>query len=168
VTTSVLRRVGAGWTARRLLKAGWSDLARLGSGERVTSLAEFSARMVDRVGLLTPRLALAGAQEDLQAVDALRDLRIGLNMTLLQDVRRQLGRGDAALGPLMTQLSRHFALLPGVDQQCETRLLDTLDNALRAICTGSRDAFQTEALAALTGMRRDLFPAAAPYQKEIR
>jgi uncharacterized membrane protein YccC len=59
VTTSVLRRVGAGWTARRLLKAGWNELARLGGGERVT-LAEFSARMVDRVGLLTPRLALAG------------------------------------------------------------------------------------------------------------
>jgi uncharacterized membrane protein YccC len=59
VATGVLRRVGAGWTARRLLKAGWSELARLGSGERVTSLAEFSARMVDRVGLLTPRLALA-------------------------------------------------------------------------------------------------------------
>jgi uncharacterized membrane protein YccC len=168
VTTSVLRRVGAAWTARRLLKAGWSELARLGSGERVTSLAEFSARMVDRVGLLTPRLALAGAQEDLQAVDALRDLRIGLNMTILQDVRGQLGRAEAALRPLMTQLSTHFALRPGVDQECEARLLDTLDNALRAVCGGARDPFQTEALAALTGMRRDLFPAAMPYQKEIR
>jgi uncharacterized membrane protein YccC len=168
VTTGVLRRVGAGWTARRLLKAGWSELARLGSGERVTSLAEFSARMVDRVGLLTPRLAMAGAQEDLQAVDALRDLRIGLNMTLLQDVRSQLGRGDAAIKPLMTQLSRHFALRPRIDQDCESRLLGTLDNALRAICAGARDSAQNEALAALTGMRRDLFPQAAPYEKEVR
>jgi uncharacterized membrane protein YccC len=168
VTTSVFRRVGAAWTARRLLKAGWSELARLGSGERVASLAEFSARMVDRVGLLTPRLALAGAQQDLQAADALRDLRIGLNMTILQGVRAQLGRGEAAIKPLMTQLATHFSLRPGVDRDCETRLLGTLDNALRAICAGTRDASQTEALAALTGMRRDLFPAAAPYQKEIR
>lgn len=168
VTTGVLRRVGAGWTARRLLRAGWGELARLGSGERVTSLAEFSARMVDRVGLLTPRLALAGSQQDLQAADALRDLRIGLNMTLLQGVRSQLGRADAALGPLMTQLSRHFALRPGVDRDCEARLLGTLDNALRAILGGARDAAQNEALAALTGMRRDLFPQAAPYEKEIR
>jgi hypothetical protein len=104
-----LRRVGAGWTARRLLRAGWGELARLGSGERVTSLAEFSARMVDRVGLLTPRLALAGSQQDLQAADA-----------------------------------------------------------LRAILGGARDAAQNEALAALTGMRRDLFPQAAPYEMEIR
>jgi uncharacterized membrane protein YccC len=162
VTTSVLRRVGAGWTARRLLKAGWNELARLGGGERVT-LAEFSARMVDRVGLLTPRLALANAQ-DLQAVDALRDLRVGLNMTLLQDVRRQLGRGEAAIGPLMTALSRHFALRPAVDAEGEAQLLAALDNALRALCEGVRDEAQREALAALTGMRRDLFPQAPPYQ----
>ena len=163
VITSVFRTVGAGWTARRLLKAGWSELSRLGSGERVPSLPEFSARMVDRVGMLTPRLALAGKDQDLQAVDALRDLRIGLNMTLLQSVRDQLGRGDAAVGPLMKQLSRHFALRPTVDAGCERSLLDTLDNALRAICAGPHDPAQREALAALTGMRRDLFPKAAAY-----
>jgi uncharacterized membrane protein YccC len=163
VTTSVFRKVGAGWTARRLLKAGWSELSRLGSGERVPSLPEFSARMVDRIGMLTPRLALAGKDQDLQAVDALRELRIGLNMTLLHSVRAQLGRGDAAVGPLMKQLSRHFALRPNVDAGCERSLLETLDNALRAICAGTRDAAQREALAALTGMRRDLFPKAAAY-----
>jgi uncharacterized membrane protein YccC len=168
VATGVLRRVGAGWTARRLLKAGWGELARLGSGDRVTSLAEFSARMVDRVGLLTPRLALAGSQQDLQAADALRDLRIGLNMTLLQGVRSQLGRGEAAIKPLMAQLSTYFARRPGTDRDGETHLLGALDNALRAILAGTRDASQLEALAALTGMRRDLFPQAAPYDKEIR
>jgi uncharacterized membrane protein YccC len=172
VTTGVFRRVGAGWTARRLLKAGWNELARLGSGERVTSLAEFSARMVDRVGLLTPRLAMAASQpdspRDLQAADALRDLRIGLNMTLLQGVRSQLGRGEAAIKPLMAQLSTYFARRPGTDRDGETHLLGALDNALRAILAGTRDASQLEALAALTGMRRDLFPQAAPYDKEIR
>jgi len=169
VTTRVVRSVGATWTARRLLKAGWNELARLGDGEKIT-LPAFSARMVDRVGQLAPRLALAAASAkgethpDLQATDALRDLRIGLNMTLLQDVRAQLGRGEAALSPLMAQLSRHFARLPALDKDGEASLLATLDNALRAICEGTRDASQREALAALTGMRRDLFPKAAPYQ----
>jgi uncharacterized membrane protein YccC len=172
VTTRVVRTVGAAWTARRLLKAGWNELARLGQGER-TTLPEFSARMVDRIGLLAPRLAQAaqlqsGLGQDLQATDALRDLRIGLNMTLLQQVRPQLGRGEAALSPVMAQLSRHFSRLPAIDEHGETQLLGALDNALRAICEGTRDAVQREALAALTGMRRDLFPAAAPYEKEIR
>jgi hypothetical protein len=167
VSTSMFRRVGAARTARRLLKAGWSELARLGGGEKIT-LTEFSARMVDRIGLLAPRLALAAKSQsdlqDLQATDALRDLRIGLNMTLLQQVRRQLGRGDAALSPVMTQLSQHFSRLPAIDSQGETRLLGAIDNALRAICEGTQDAAQREALAALTGIRRDLFPQAAPYQ----
>ncbi len=168
VITSMFRRVGAGWTARRLLKAGWRELARLGKGEK-TTLAEFSARMVDRIGLLAPRLALAaqatpGDQQGLQARDALRDLRVGLNMTLLQQIRAQLGRGDTALGPLMSQLSHHFERLPALDKDGETHLLGALDNALRAVCEGTHDAPQREALAALTGIRRDLFPWAAPYQ----
>jgi uncharacterized membrane protein YccC len=164
VITGLFRTVGAGWTARRLLKAGWRELARLGSGERVTSLAEFSARMVDRVGLLTPRLALAGAQEDLQAVDALRDLRIGLNMTVLQSVHKELGRGEAAVGLLMGQLARRFRNLPAIDVDDERQVLDTLDNALRALCEGPAETARTTALAALTGIRRDLFPQAAAYQ----
>ena len=124
--------------------------------------------MVDRVGLLTPRLALAGAREDLQAVDALRDLRVGLNMTMLQSVRAApgraaLGRADAAVATLMHGLARRFAQLPSVDEKAEAQLLDSLDNALRAVCHGGRDAAQREALAALAGMRRDLFPQAPGY-----
>jgi len=172
VFTSVLRSVGAGWTARRLLKAGWSELARLGNGERVT-MAAFSARMVDRIGLLAPRLALAAkqpnAQQDLQAVDALRDLRVGLNMTLLQGVRARLGHADVAVAPLMKQLARHFASLPKAEKAYEPGLLTNIDDALRAVSgheNGANDV-RCEALAALTGMRRDLFPNAAPYEPSL-
>jgi uncharacterized membrane protein YccC len=170
--TSMLRSVGAAWTARRLLKAGWSELSRLANGERVT-LAEFSARMVDRVGLLGPRLAQAAlkpnSQHDLQAVDALRDLRVGLNMTLLQNVRALLGHADAAVAPLMKQLARHFALRPRVDAACEASLLASIDEALRAVSghENGNDEVRYEALAALTGMRRDLFPNAAPYEPAL-
>lgn len=169
VITGVFRSVGAGWTARRVLKAGWSELASLGSGERVTSLAEFSARMVDRIGLLTPRLAqahAAGGHRDLSADDALRDLRVGRNMTVLQSARARLGRADAAIGPLMTQLARHFARQPAPHREGGPPLLDALDNALRALCAGAGDATQRDALAALTGMRRDLFPHARPYRPQ--
>jgi uncharacterized membrane protein YccC len=165
VFTSVFRRVGAGWTARRLLKATWRELARQGTGERTVSLPEFSARMVDRVGLLTPRLALAGTHPDLQAVDALRDLRVGLNMTLLQDVRERIDGASAAVGALLAQLGRHFARMPHVDRAGEAHLLDTLDATLRTVCADARAAdAKGDALAALTGMRRDLFPQAAPWR----
>jgi uncharacterized membrane protein YccC len=164
LTTRLFRTVGAGWTARRLLKAGWNELARLGNGERIASVPEFSARMVDRIALLTPRLALAGPQQDLQAADALRDLRIGLNMAQLQSVRGKLGPSEASLWPLMEHLSQYFEARPAVDHAGEQRLLTSLDNALRSVSAAEPSPAQREALAALAGTRRDLFPDAAAYQ----
>jgi uncharacterized membrane protein YccC len=174
IITRVFRTFSAGWTARRVLKAGWRELARMGSGERVPSVPEFSARMVDRIALLTPRLALAGKQQDLQAADALVDLRIGLNMAQLQGVRGQLGRAEAALWPVLEHLAQHFEARPRVDQAFAPRLLASLDNALRSVCAAADGAPRQHAVAALAGIRRDLFPVAAPYapspvlEKEIR
>jgi uncharacterized membrane protein YccC len=174
IVTRVFRTFSAGWTARRLLKAGWSELARMGSGERVPSVPEFSARMVDRIALLTPRLAQAKGQQNLQAADALIDLRIGLNMAQLQGIRGQLGRAEAALWPLLEHLAQHFEARPRIDAAFEPRLLVSLDNALRAVCAAAPDGAQRQAVAALAGIRRDLFPEAASYapspilEKEIR
>jgi uncharacterized membrane protein YccC len=174
VFTGVFRTVSAGWTARRLLKAGWSELARMGSGERVASVHEFSTRMVDRIAQLTPRLALAGAQQDLQAADALVDLRIGLNMAQLVEAKRTLGPSQAALWPLMEHLSQHFEARPRIDTAEQQRLLASIDNALRSVCAAETAPVQSDAVAALAGIRRDLFPKAPPYQssplieKEIR
>jgi uncharacterized membrane protein YccC len=172
--TSVFRSVGAGWVARRLLKAGWSELARLGSGERVASVPEFSARMVDRIGLLTPRLAMAGTHQDLKAADALVDLRIGLNMAQLLESRAELRPAQAALWPLLEHLSQHFEARPRHDAAGDARLLASLDNALRSVGAAEQSGARCDALASLAGMRRDMFPDAPPYQpspilaKEIR
>lgn len=170
----LFRSVGAGWTARRLLRAGWKELARMGDGRQAPSVPEFSARMVDRIALLTPRLAMAGAQQDLQAADALVDLRIGLNMTQLLAARHELGRSQAALWALLEHLAQHFEARPRHDAQEDARLLASLDNALRSVSAAQASTARRDALAALAGIRRDLFPQALPYQpspvleKEIR
>ncbi|QOL50626.1 FUSC family protein [Massilia litorea] len=160
----VFRSVGAGWTARRLLRAGWGELAKIGDGRQAPSLAEFSARMVDRIALLTPRLALAGPQQDLQASDALVDLRIGLNMTQLLSVRSELGRSQAALWALFEHLSQHFAARPASAPVEDARLLVSIDNALRSVSAAQASTARGDALASLAGIRRDLFPSAAPYE----
>ncbi|XYJ10413.1 FUSC family protein [Telluria sp. B2] len=170
----LFRSVGAGWTARRLLRAGWKELAHMGDGRLAPSVPEFSARMVDRIALLTPRLAMAGAQQDLQAADALVDLRIGLNMSQLLAARHELGRSQAALWALLEHLSQHFEARPRHDAAEEARLLASLDNALRSVSAAQGSNAQRDALSALAGIRRDLFPQALPYQpspvleKEIR
>lgn len=174
VLTAMMRRVGADWTAQRLLKAGWRELARIGGGEKI-SLATFNARLVDRISLLTPRLKLAVDDKSAdQAVGAFHDLRVGLNMTILQSARPALGAKEAALAPVMTQLSRRFARLPQVDPEAEAALLGSLDDALRTVAAKAPEAMPTsrsaassdaprEVLAALTSLRRDLFPRASPY-----
>ena len=55
----------------------------------------FENWMLDRGGLLSSRLALAGPQRDLATADAVNDLRVGLNVAELQRVRRALD-GPAA------------------------------------------------------------------------
>ncbi|WP_020652828.1 FUSC family protein [Massilia niastensis] len=160
----MFRSVGAGWTARRVLRAGWGELARIGDGRQLTSAPEFSARMVDRIALLTPRLRMAGAQQDLQAADALVDLRIGLNMAHLQSSSHELGRSQAALRELMAHLSRHFEARPALDPREDAQLLASLDNALRSVSAAQESEARRAALVALAGIRRDLFPQAPPYQ----
>lgn len=162
--TSLFRSVSADWSAQRLLRAGWRELARLGQGRRVTPVAAFSARMLDRIGLLTPRLALAAArhgdQAD-QAGDALLDLRVGLNMTQLLHLP-----DDGAAPPLQAllhSLSRHFARRPARSNEADAALLAELDQALGAVCAAGTWPTQAAAAAALTSIRRDLFAAAPPY-----
>jgi uncharacterized membrane protein YccC len=165
LTTALLRSVSAEWTARRLLRAGWTEFARLAESGRAPSAAAVSARMLDRVSLLTPRLAMAGEQQDLVAVDALNDLRVGLNMTQLLRIKPGLESDGLALQPLLDELSNYFRHRPLPHGPA---LLDRLDASLRAVCAAPPGPPQREAVVALAGIRRDLFPAAAPYQPAIR
>lgn len=164
LTTSLTRTVSAGWTARRLLRAGWTELARLGQAERAPLTASVSARMLDRVALLTPRLAMAGPQEDLVAADALNDLRVGLNMTQLLHIEPQLEESRVSVRLVLQTLSEHFRNRPALVESADPALLTGLDETLRAVCAAPSSQEQRQAAAALTGIRRDLFPHAPPYQ----
>jgi uncharacterized membrane protein YccC len=171
VFTRLLRSVSADWTARRLLRAGWLELASLAGARRAPSLAAVSARMVDRIGMLTPRLAMAERPQDVSRIDALHafgDLRIGLNVARLRQLAPQLREHQAALRRLMQDLSAYFRGRPG--NRAEPGLLRRLDVALRDVCAGADAAPQAshEAAAALAGLRRGLFPDAAPYQANLQ
>lgn len=188
--TKLLRTVSAQWTARRLLRAGWRELAQMATGERNPSIMAVSARMLDRIGLLTPRLAIDGPRADLSAVDALGDLRIGLNMAQLRELQPRLQQHGVSLRPLMGHLATHFrtrqtgevsdavasavyAPLPAAPA-----LLEAIDAALRAVCTVSAahglpqstatpsmtDADFETAVTSLASLRRDLFSAAPAYE----
>jgi hypothetical protein len=123
--------------------------------------------MLDRIALLTPRLAMAGPREDLSAVDALADLRVGLNMAQLRSLQPGLDQDGVALHPLMRKLSEHFRQPHGGPASAAPALLEAIDAMLRAVCAGVAGSARPQAAAALASLRRDLFPAAPSYQASI-
>jgi uncharacterized membrane protein YccC len=160
--TRLMRSVSAGWTARRVLHAGWKELAAMSSTDKVPSVAEMSARMLDRISQLTPRLSAAEQYIDTSAVDAMRDLRIGLNMTQLVRFQPQLATA-VSLQPLVRELSAHFRQQMQKESAPPATLVERIDAGLRGVCAAEGFDGRREAAAALVGIRRDLFPAAPDY-----
>jgi uncharacterized membrane protein YccC len=81
ITTRLFRVIEKNYVARRITRAGWKDLARFCNtpAERFES---FAVRMLDRVGLLLPRL-----QTNAQlGAGTLRELRIGMALAQIRSV----------------------------------------------------------------------------------
>ena len=161
VVTAGLRSMGADVSARRLLARTWKGLARLARARSAPDPAAFAAILVDRLGLLTPKLAEVGARDDLTGVDALRDLRVGMNLVAIQAVRPDLSRGgQAKIDAVLDGVGDHFAALAaGRGASPGAGLLARLDMALRDVAdAASRSAAQ--GVTGLVGLRRNLFPDA--------
>jgi uncharacterized membrane protein YccC len=164
--TRLLRSVGAGWAARRILRRGWRDVAALARRRRPIANDAWIAAMLDRVGLVQARIALAEPEETVDAYDALTDMRIGLNVLDLEGAARAGAGGrraifDAALDGVASTFERRTAK---ADAAPEGGLLHTIDDAIThlAATPGERDS-TVRGFAALTGLRRNLFPSAPPY-----
>jgi uncharacterized membrane protein YccC len=161
VITAVIRSVGAEWSALQLFRRGWADLAeaaeRRGSGDR----AVFAGVMLDRIGLVAPRIAAAGPGSELRAVDVLAELRTGLNIVALRRVRRALPESlRAEVDAVLAGVAAHFRARARRLRKPDPALLADIDAALQAGAASGRHA----AVLALVGLRRALFPDAPPYR----
>ncbi|MDV6330758.1 FUSC family protein [Asticcacaulis sp. 201] len=156
--TRLLRVVGPHTVARRVLRAGWRELAAIAAARYRISAGEWTGLMLDRIQLLAPRLSGASTHDRLAASDALRDLRIGLNLLILKDLD---GPQDNHIDAVLADVSHHFAALErdeGVKPDSDLRL--RIDQALS-------EPRPLPTLVALTGLRRNLFPDAAPPLPEM-
>nr|WP_210278135.1 FUSC family protein [Phyllobacterium myrsinacearum] len=159
VWTNLVRPFGAEIAAQRLVRAGWADLAETAAGLRQGDYEKLSGRMLDRMGQLIPRLA---SLEDryISEVDGFVEVRIGLNILVLQSERKRLlddSYVDAVLVGIADlfqhRLIRNQAVKPKSD------LLDRLDKAL-IFGDAEPGAASRSVLDALVGLRRALFPYA--------
>jgi uncharacterized membrane protein YccC len=166
VMTALVRSVGAEWSARRLLRAIWRDLAAIPRHPYGRDRASLSALLLDRLGLLVPRLAAVGQGNELAAVDALRDLRIGINMADLQAERPAISAPlRAAVDDVLFGAASHFAAQAALRQALPPPppLLGAIDRALDAALAAPA-ALARDLLVQLVGIRRGLFAQAPPYR----
>ncbi len=166
VMTSLMRSVGAEWSARRLLRAGWRDLAAIPRSRWPQERTVLAGLLLDRIGLLVPRLAAAGTDNDLAAADALLDLRVGINMVELQHDREALpAMVLAAVDEMLLGVATHYAVQAALRHVWPppVALLRQIDHALDAAIAAS-DAPAGHLLPQLVGIRRGLFADAEPYR----
>jgi hypothetical protein len=117
--------------------------------------------MIDRFGLLVPRLAAIPSSNKVGMSETPTDLRIGLNVIELQ---RHAASSESFAGHkingvlagiaahFVAQSSRGAAISPSPD------LLKELDDTLHSVLMSRFLIYRQSILVALTGIRRCLFP----------
>jgi uncharacterized membrane protein YccC len=169
VVTRVIRSVGAAWSARRLLRAGWRDIAAAATVAGHQDRARLTGLMMDRLGLLMPRLAAVSPGADLAAADVLVDLRVGLNVIGLQRELVHLGvEEQRRAARVLRGVAAYYAGNPL--QPAPSALLDEIDRCIMPIAKRvsiEHGRHHREALMVLVGLRLVLFPAAPPPFEDI-
>jgi len=160
VVTKLFRSASTRWTAYRIVRQNWADLAQMADPHRPLDAPTWTARAVDRLGQVAARMAFANPGDALHAVDGLSDLRIGRNII---QVREGLDNGDAqtrdAIEAALEEVSNLYRARADAHHPIPATapLMRALNRAIGAAArntTGRDDA----TLLALVGMRCNLFP----------
>jgi uncharacterized membrane protein YccC len=165
IITRAIRSISVDTAAQRLLTSTWKQLAILARSPGMSDPTELAAEMVDRLGLLAPKLA-ATQSTSVSGQDVLTDLRVGMNIALLQRYRATLPVGEGAtLTDLLQRVGAHFsALSAGHEAPSPIATLPALDSCLRAsVAAPAQTEDRRSGIAALVGLRRNLFPDAPAF-----
>ena len=163
IITRLMRSVGAAWSARRLLHAGWRDIATAATVEDVDGMvhdrAHLTGIMLDRLGLLMPRLAAVSPGADIAAADVLLDLRVGLNAIGLRHELNFLSEAERRQTlPVLAGVAQHYRGNPL--QPADSLLLTHIDKSILLIAENieaTPERHHREALMLLVGLRSVLF-----------
>lgn len=157
---SVVRVIGANTSVRRLMHAGWRDLAAIANGTAALSRVEWASRMMDRVGLLQSRMAGASGVVRTRAAGALDDLRMGVNMLDLRDAGLAATPvARAAIERALKRIGTHFRQrLARPDVETGPEVSQALELAIARLIESEPTSHRLRGLTAATGLRLALKP----------
>jgi uncharacterized membrane protein YccC len=161
----MVQTIGAEGSTWRLIRAGWRDLARECRAAGPPDASAWISRMLDRIGLLASRLAIVDDDPGKAMLDILVDLRVGVAVGELRRLRIGGSGADAAqVAPVLRGVGDHYAARrPGRSDPPQPALLTGIDGALGSFARGASPETRRRGVLALTSLRRNLFPAAAPF-----
>ncbi|WP_150290181.1 FUSC family protein [Sphingobium estronivorans] len=165
IMAGLLQSAGVERAIRRTVRAGWNDIANRATLTTPPDVRGWINRMLDRIALLAPRLAAARNDSGEPLYHALRDLRTGVAIGELRQLRLSLPGSEAApLTDVLTGVSAHYRRLdPDAPQSAPPALLADIDEAIGDLSHNSRVDIRREAILALVSLRRNLFPESATY-----
>ena len=160
----LVRPFGIELAIRRLRRASWHDLAETASGRQLNDYPRLTSRMLDRLGLLIPRLAASG-HDQLQTVFA--ELRTGFSVLHLQREEPRLSAASASqVQQVLDGVARHYhqglASARQLKLHPDASLCQGIDEAMAQLLSQRQghDHHLVNALNALIELRITLFPAA--------
>lgn len=163
VMARLLQSAGLEHAIRRTLRAGWRDIAGRSNLMGPPDVRGWINRMLDRIALLSPRLALSGKAPGEPLYDVLRDLRTGVAIGELRQLRLDLPpRRSAPLTAVLGQVGEYYRRLePDERTAADPALLADIDRALHVFARDEDRLVRRHAALALVALRRNLFPEAA-------
>ncbi len=166
VMAGILQPAGLQRAIRRTIRAGWRDIAQRAMLIGRPNVRAWINRMLDRIALLAPRLAAIG--EDAGTLyDALRDLRTGIGIGELRELRMDLPPDQSApLVKVLQGVADYYRNLdPAAPTPAQPALLQDIDSAITDLSANPSIAVRRDALLALIGLRRNLFADSANYRR---
>ncbi|ACB95933.1 FUSC family protein [Beijerinckia indica] len=161
---SLIRIFSVEKTAQRLLAAGWTEIAAVSHNRWIANEPLFAYRMMDRLGLLARRLNAYGNAIP-EWIAPTQETALGMDVLELRRLEPLLppaaGRRLAAMREDIATLFVHKAhSLNGAAPQTDfDHLLNDLDASLHEVFACPLSDRRDEALIALYGIRRILFPS---------
>jgi uncharacterized membrane protein YccC len=153
---------------RRILRAGWKDLALLTATPLLPERNVWASRMLDRVGLLLPRLARAPIDQEGELIDALNDLRLGVGIIELRRLHARDRIVEREIQHVLTILADYFRRRArGQQSALPTSVIAALDAVVVAVLHLVAPADRHSGVVAAIGLRRSLFPVAPAYQSAV-
>jgi uncharacterized membrane protein YccC len=169
VICGIVRFLGTGWIANRLLRSNWTTLAEVAGHKARQDRVAVSSLMQHRLALLAARAAAVPADARSDAAN-LRQLRAALSIIDLRQASFGLSRPVRAS---IEALLAHLAAVCRVNiaGRLPVELLAQIDETIAFTSLEPAGEARNEALVGLTGIRFGLFreaPAYRPHEPEQR